>query len=172
MSDDRITTKAELRRWLQADAEAIRLRKGIIHMNVCWRFLKALRKYEYNLNRPQGIWQRLMRLISNLRWYYWSVKTGISVHPNCFGAGLALWHFGALQVNYTCKGGKNVTIQSGVCVMKDVTLGNGVYLAPGAKVLEGVSIADDVTIGANAVVTHSITEPGTVWAGVPAKRIR
>ena len=34
-----------------------------------------------------------------------------------------------------------------------------------------ITIADDVAIGANAVVIRSITEPGTTWAGVPARKI-
>ena len=34
-----------------------------------------------------------------------------------------------------------------------------------------VRIADDVSIGAGAVVTKDITEAGTTWAGVPARKI-
>ena len=34
-----------------------------------------------------------------------------------------------------------------------------------------VRIADDVAVGANAVVTKDILEAGTTWAGAPAKKI-
>ena len=39
------------------------------------------------------------------------------------------------------------------------------------RVLGDIYIASDCAIGANAVVTKSITEEGTTWAGVPAKKI-
>lgn len=49
--------------------------------------------------------------------------------------------------------------------------GGYVYLAPGCCVNEGLTIADHVIVGSNAVVTKNIEEPGVTWAGVPAKKI-
>ena len=40
-----------------------------------------------------------------------------------------------------------------------------------SKVLGGVSVADHVRIGANALVIKSIDEPDTTWVGVSAKQI-
>ena len=37
---------------------------------------------------------------------------------------------------------------------------------------ELMTIADNITIGVNAVVTKSFTEPGIVIAGAPARKIR
>ena len=45
-----------------------------------------------------------------------------------------------------------------------VSIGSGVTILP-------VTICDDVQIGAGAVVSRDITEPG-IYAGVPAKRMR
>lgn len=50
-------------------------------------------------------------------------------------------------------------------------LGNNVFVGTGAKLLGDITIADNVKIGANSVVIESIHEAGTVWAGIPAKRI-
>ena len=50
-------------------------------------------------------------------------------------------------------------------------LGANSFIASGAKILGAIVIADDVAIGANAVVVKSITESGTTWAGVPARKI-
>ena len=50
-------------------------------------------------------------------------------------------------------------------------IGNNCYFGSGAKVIGAVTIADDVAVGAGAVVTKDITEPGTTWAGVPARKI-
>ena len=57
-----------------------------------------------------------------------------------------------------------VAISGNVCVGRHVTFGTS------STVLPGISICDDVVVGAGAVVTKDITEPGT-YVGVPAKRI-
>jgi len=49
-------------------------------------------------------------------------------------------------------------------------LGNKVYVGSNATILP-VSICDDVVIGAGAVVTKNIVEPGT-YVGNPAKRLK
>ena len=48
--------------------------------------------------------------------------------------------------------------------------GNG-YIAKGAIVMGGITIGNNVTIGANAVVTKPIPDNAIV-AGVPAKVLR
>ncbi len=53
----------------------------------------------------------------------------------------------------------------------DVVIGNDVWVARGALIMSGVSIADGAIIGANSVVTHNV-EPYTIVAGNPAKPIR
>ncbi len=49
-------------------------------------------------------------------------------------------------------------------------VGSYVFLGAGAVVIDGISICDQVIIGACAVVKENITEPGT-YAGTPARRI-
>ena len=51
-------------------------------------------------------------------------------------------------------------------------VGNGCMVGAGARVLPKVSVADQTTIGAGAVLVSAISEPGHVYAGVPAKRLR
>lgn len=53
---------------------------------------------------------------------------------------------------------------------KKTHIGNHVSIGSNATILP-VNICDDVVIGAGAVVTKSITEPG-VYAGNPAKKLR
>lgn len=52
-----------------------------------------------------------------------------------------------------------------------VQIGARVLIGAGAVVLPGVRIADDVVVGAGAVVRHDIETPGT-YAGVPARRVK
>jgi acetyltransferase-like isoleucine patch superfamily enzyme len=52
---------------------------------------------------------------------------------------------------------------------RSTTIGNRVSIGTNATVMP-VEICDDVVVGAGAVVTRSITEPG-LYAGVPARKI-
>jgi sugar O-acyltransferase (sialic acid O-acetyltransferase NeuD family) len=52
-----------------------------------------------------------------------------------------------------------------------VQVGEGVLVGAGATVLPGLRVCAHAVIGAGAVVTQDISEPG-VYAGVPARRIR
>ena len=50
-------------------------------------------------------------------------------------------------------------------------IGNDVYIAKGAIVIGGITIGNNVTIGANAVVTKPVPDNAIV-AGVPARILR
>lgn len=85
--------------------------------------------------------------------------------------------------------GLGVIVNHGAVVDHDVTVGDFSHVAPqaalggaarvgrrvlvgtGACVLPGVSVCDDVTIGAGAVVHANLTQPG-VYVGVPARRMK
>ena len=51
-------------------------------------------------------------------------------------------------------------------------LGKNVDIGAGAKILGDIYIADNVVIGANSVVIHSVETPGATVAGIPAKEIK
>lgn len=51
-------------------------------------------------------------------------------------------------------------------------LGKNVDIGIGARILGDIYIADDITVGANSVVTESFYEPGVIIAEIPAKIIR
>ena len=52
-----------------------------------------------------------------------------------------------------------------------VVVGRRVLVGAGASVLPGIRIADDVVVGAGAVVIEHLDQPG-VYAGVPARRLK
>lgn len=78
---------------------------------------------------------------------------GIVVHPNVeLGEDVAIMH--------------QVTI--GQATPSDLgvpTIGDGVYLGAGAKVLGALTVGDGAVVGANAVVTRSVP-PGATVVGV------
>ncbi|MFZ4828926.1 MAG: acetyltransferase [Phototrophicaceae bacterium] len=68
-------------------------------------------------------------------------------------------------------------IAPGVNIAGNVHIGKRVFVGIGAKIINGteanpLTIADDVIIGAGAVVTKSITEPGITVVGIPAKPLK
>lgn len=54
--------------------------------------------------------------------------------------------------------------------LKPVSIGSGVILSAGARVMSGVSVGDGAVVGASAVVTKSVPAY-EIHAGVPARRL-
>lgn len=94
------------------------------------------------------------------------------------GAGFYIGHFGGIVVNRNCRIGRNCNISQGVTLGQAnrgtrkgfPSIGDNVYIAPGAKVIGAVRIGNDVAIGANCVVTKDVPD-GAVVVGVPGRII-
>ena len=106
--------------------------------------------------------------------------TGIEIHPGAtIGHGLFIDHGSGVVIGETTEIGDNCTIYQGVTLGgtgKDVgkrhpTLGNGVMVGAGAKVLGPVTIGDGAKIAAGAVVLKDIPANSTA-VGIPAKVVR
>lgn len=55
---------------------------------------------------------------------------------------------------------------------KDVIIGNHCWLAKDSRVFKGVKLANNVVVGANAVVTKSVEEENVIVVGNPAKIVK
>ena len=142
------------------------------------KFLIYLRKQEYYINTANG-----NRFTGFLGLYYERKKNrignriGVEIGPNCFGKGLTLFHIGSIIVNPHARIGENCKLHGANCIGNNgktqgvPRIGNNVDSGYGAVVIGDIEIADDVVIGANAVVNKSVTEPGAVVAGVPARKL-
>jgi serine O-acetyltransferase len=115
----------------------------------------------------------MARLISQLARFF----TGIEIHPGAkIGRGLFIDHGMGVVIGETAEVGDNVTIYHGVTLggtgkdkgKRHPTIGNGVIIGTGAKVLGPVLIGDNVKIGANAVVITDVPNNSTA-VGIPAK---
>ena len=94
------------------------------------------------------------------------------------GKFLHLGHSGlGIVIHPRCVIGENVTIAQQVTIggnkgsLEVPRIGNDVYIGPGAKLLGGIIIGNNVIIGANAVVLKSVPD-NVVVAGVPGKILR
>ena len=54
---------------------------------------------------------------------------------------------------------------------KPIVIGNDCWIGAGTIVLPGVTIHDDVIVGAGSVVTHDL-DSGAIYVGNPAKKLR
>ena len=98
-------------------------------------------------------------------------RWGISLRRTTdIGEGFYVGHYGGIFVSSEAKIGKNVNISQGVTIgigghddkKGSPTIGDNVYIAPGAKIFGKIKIGNDVKIGANAVVYKDIPDGATV----------
>lgn len=175
-----IKSKEDYYFYLKADRIALRLDKKRImvpYVDSIYFFQKLMRKTEYYMNCRKDIIGRMMVPVLKFMYYRKSQKLGFSIGLNVFGPGLSIAHYGQLVVNQNATVGKNCRIHEGVTIgatngKPDAPkIGDNVFIASGAKIIGNIRIADDVAIGANAVVVKDILEPGVTVGGVPAKKI-
>lgn len=110
---------------------------------------------------------------------HYKYKYGIEIpYKTSIGKGLYIGHFGGIVVNAQAKLGMNVNLSHGVTIGSNnrgkhqgtPTIGNNVFIAPGAKIIGNIIIGNNAAIGANAVVLEDVPDNVSV-AGVPAKII-
>ncbi len=175
-----IDSKETLKQYLEQDKLALGRRgdsKPRFFGDEIWKFEILLRKVEYYINCKSGLLATIVRKYYKFRFHNLSVKLGFSIPPNVFAEGLAIPHYGTIVVHANAKIGRNCRLQEGVNIgatsgsHEAAVIGDNCFFGSGAKIIGAVKIADDVAVGAGAVVTKDITEPGTTWAGIPAKKI-
>ncbi len=175
-----ITSREELSYYLSQDAIALRCKRKNPKLvgDLIWKFQIILRKTEYfNHMYKKKKYYVLAYSWYKLLFHKYSVKLGVSIPLNVFGPGLSIAHYGTIVVNAAAKVGKNCRLQEGVNIGTTngsecaPQIGDNVFIGTGAKIIGNITIADDVAIGANAVVVKSITEKGVTYGGVPAKKI-
>lgn len=175
----RIRTKADLKSWL--DYELNNKYGGsnpldfllLSESSILRQHIKLLRKAEYYTNTQKKILSTIYRLrLSKIQ-----NKYGMHVQRNCCAKGLHIMHTGPIIMNENASIGENCSIHvntgivAGGADSKAPTVGDNVIIGLGAVLLGDVVIADNIAIGANAVVNKSFTEENIAIAGVPAKKI-
>lgn len=174
-----INTKTELKKTLDGEKrlyfdtfwDCVKLYLLRDHDYLLWRYVKSLRFTEYHYNAGHRlrylIWQRRKNILG--------ARLGITIWHNTVDCGLKIWHYGAITINGHAKIGKNCQLHGENCIGnkgvnsdKAPIIGDNVDIGVGAKIIGDVIIADDIKIGANAVVTKSFNKKGVTLVGIPA----
>jgi serine O-acetyltransferase len=168
--------RATLRHYLHEDLWAHGLERWRPWFRVSNRvvyFQRLLRFGEYYEGRrdPLGrFWFGVLRVRLRLL----SERLGFEVPRGVFGPGLSIAHHGTVTVNGEARVGCNCRLdtQTTIADVRGQTprIGNDVYIGSGARILGGVTIGDEVAIGANAVVIEDVPDRVTV-GGIPARVI-
>ncbi len=174
-----IRTPEDLKVYKAADKRSNGITKRFpIGFSDChWRFLIALRHEEYHANN-KGLRHKILQKLWALVHYHYGLKMGWDIPINTFGKGLKINHFGLIIVNPNARIGDFCDIHQGVNIgqhgdsQNDVpTIGDNVWIGPGAKLFGKIKIGSRCAIGANAVVDKSFESENITIAGMPARKI-
>lgn len=136
-----------------------------------------------------GLHARVIHRLSNTLWHAnlkWLARfishiaralTGIEIHPGAtIGRRFFIDHGMGVVIGETAEIGEDVTLYHGVTLggtswkegKRHPTLGNGVVVGAGAKILGPIMIHDGAKIGCNAVVVKDVPV-GATAVGIPAR---
>ena len=125
-----------------------------------------------------GLWNLGLKWIARLLSMLARFITGIEIHPGAkIGRRVFLDHGLGIVIGETTEIGDDCTIYQGVTlggtslykgVKRHPTLGKGVVISAGAKVLGGFTVGDGARVGSNAVVLKEIPA-GATAVGIPAR---
>ena len=107
------------------------------------------------------------------------IRFGIGIsYKTQIGPGLYIGHQGGIVINEQVVIGKNCNLSQQVTIGVSrrgeragvPTIGDNVYIGPGAKIFGKIQVGNNAAIGANCVVTRDVPDNGVV-VGIPAKVI-
>jgi serine O-acetyltransferase len=143
----------------------------------CYPGLHALTLHRLAHACWRGGLRWLGRFVSHLsRWL-----TGIEIHPGArIGRRVFIDHGMGVVIGETAEVGDDCTIYQGVTLggtsltkgfKRHPTLGKGVIVSAGAKVLGGFTVGDGARVGSNAVLLQPVP-PGATAIGIPARIVQ
>ena len=172
MTDWKTLVKEDMEAVLARDPAA----RSLAEVRLCYPGIAALRSHR----RAHALFKQGHVLLA--RWISQRARhrTGIEIHPGAqIGRRVFIDHGDGVVIGETTIIGDDVTIYQGVTLGgtgKDVgkrhpTIGNGVTIGAGAKVLGPITVGDHSKIGAAAVVLKDVPEHCTV-VGNPGRIVR
>lgn len=126
------------------------------------------------------LWKKNLKWLARTLSTFSRWLTGIEIHPGAtIGRRFFIDHGMGVVIGETALVGDNVTLYQGVTLggtswnkgKRHPTLGDGVIVGAGAKILGPFSVGAGAKIGSNAVVTKEVP-PGATVVGIPGKIVQ
>ena len=140
----------------------------------CYPGLHALLWHRAVVHR---CWQGGLRWFARWLAHWGRWLTGVEIHPGAtIGRRVFIDHGMGIVIGETAEIGDDSTLYHGVTLggtswnkgKRHPTLGRGVVIGAGAKVLGPIHVGDNAKIGSNAVVVRDVP-PGATAVGIPAR---
>lgn len=135
-----------------------------------WKYMTFLRREEAARSKLTAyFWRRKKNNLGS--------RLGLQIYARTCARGLHIWHYGSVIISGDAVVGENCTIHGQACIGSDgasdvaPVLGKNVDIGVGAKIIGGVTLADNIRVGAGAVVVKSCEIPGATLVGVPARQV-
>lgn len=126
------------------------------------------------------LWLAGWRYAARLLAFFGRLISNVDIHPGArIGQRFFIDHGACVVIGETAEIGNDVTLYHGVTLggtswnkgKRHPTLGNGVLVGCGAKILGPITIGDNARIGANSVVVQAVPPACTV-VGIPGKVVK
>ena len=141
--------------------------RSVLEVIFCYPGLHAIIMHRI----AHRLWKSNARFLARLLSHVNRALTGIEIHPGAvIGRRFFIDHGMGVVIGETTEIGNDVTLYQAVTLggtslekkKRHPTLGNGVVIGAGAKVLGALTVDDDARIGAGAVVVKDVPAGATV----------
>jgi serine O-acetyltransferase len=145
--------------------------RSYLEVLLCYPGLHAVWGHHIN----SWLWRHDLRFLARFGSQVVRLLTGIEIHPAAqIGRRLFIDHGMGAVIGETAIVGDDVTMYQGVTLggtgkekgKRHPTVGNGVIIGSGAKLLGNITVGDNCRIGGGSVVLRNVPENSTV-VGVP-----
>jgi serine O-acetyltransferase len=139
----------------------------------CYPGFHALTMHRFS----HALWKAGLRWLARLSSHVARFLTGIEIHPGAtIGRRVFIDHGMGVVIGETAEIGDDCTLYHGVTLggvswnkgKRHPTLGNGVVVGAGAKILGPFTVGAGAKVGSNSVVVKEVP-PGATVVGIPAR---
>jgi serine O-acetyltransferase len=147
--------------------------RSVFEVITCYPGFHALQLHRVN----HLLWQVGLRWLARVGSHFTRFVTGIEIHPGAMiGRRVFIDHGMGVVIGETAEIGDDCTLYHGVTLggvswnkgKRHPTLGKGVVVGAGAKILGPFVVGDGAKVGSNSVVVKAVPAGATV-VGIPAR---
>jgi serine O-acetyltransferase len=149
--------------------------RSVWEVLTCYPGFHALQLHRF----AHALWSMGLRWLARLSSHVTRFLTGVEIHPGAkIGRRVFIDHGMGVVIGETAEIGDDCTLYHGVTLggvswntgKRHPTLGKGVVVGAGAKILGPFTVGDGAKVGSNSVVVKAVPAGATV-VGIPARLV-